>query len=456
MFSPDFYIFFKLSPSISPLPFLSNYLGPLANLFGVLFAPALSSPPYINLSQWGGRACRTLKKYHTAALLMRIVDWFCFPSKQWVQIECSLSPIPLTSLPWAGGRQQTPLNISLPFLTRQLYTQWNRLLASSTPISHRPGPMTPLFGDPDFNPALTSDTFLIWHKSDRVRMAHTLGSNHEILPYGKLQESRPGERLSWLAYWQLRSFLTDPTMRGNFALDKTPFEDFLLLTLKPSHILSHIYRFLMSPSEFSSLPFVRAWESELGTTFSEYDWQKSFILTHKLPMACFAQEKNYKILTRWYRYPTLLHRIYPSTSDSCWRCNAAAGTMLHIWWDCPLILPFWENIFSLYNSLTGSDVSASPSSGLLSMLSGPISGLKKGLLKHFLIAARTVIPRHWKSATPPSLTEWASELNYLMRMENLLADDRGMTDAFVRTWTVWSVFQSGPTFAHWSVTGSLD
>lgn len=176
-------------------------------------------------------------------------------------------------------------------------------------------------------------------------MAQTLGTNHDILPYETLQGSCPGERLSWLAYWQLRSILADSAVRGNFILDKTLFEDFLLLTLRPSHMLSHIFAFLTCSSEVSSLPFICAWESELGTTSSEHDWHKSFILTHKLPVACFAQEKNYKILTRWYRYPTMLHRIYPSTSDFCWRCNAAAGTMLHIWWDCPLLLPLWENIF---------------------------------------------------------------------------------------------------------------
>lgn len=137
------------------------------------------------------------------------------------------------------------------------------------------------------------------------------------------------------------------------------------ITSQATDVLSSVYAFLRNSPEVSSLPCVLAWESELGTIFSEQDWYKSFILSHKLPVACFSQEKNEKILTWWYRYPTLLRRMYPSKSDCCWRYNAAPGTMLHIWWDCPMLLPFWENIITLYNRLTGSNVPASLSLGRL-------------------------------------------------------------------------------------------
>lgn len=131
----------------------------------------------------------------------------------------------------------------------------------------------------------------------------------------------------------------------------TPFEEYLLLASQPSRMLSSLYNILGCPPAASQIPFVRAWEAELSTTFTAQDWQKSFILTHKLPVDCFSQEKNYKILTRWYRYPTLLRKVYSTTSDSCWQCNLAPGTMLHICWDCTLLLPFWESVFSLHNSL---------------------------------------------------------------------------------------------------------
>lgn len=271
-----------------------------------------------------------------------------------------------------------------------------------------------------------------------------------------LQGSRPETALPWLQYRQLCSFLADSAVRDRLALEKTPFECYLLLSSRASHILSAVYAFLQSPPEPSSLPFVRAWEAELGTTFSEQEWYKSFTLLHKLPVACFSQEKNYKILTRWYRYPTLLRRMYPSTSDCCWRCNAAPGTMLHVWWECPLLLVFWESVYALYNHVTGSRLTVSPASGLLNILPGPLSTLKKGLLKHFLTAARTVIPRHWKSTTPPSRAEWLAELNNLMRMENLMAEDAGTIESFITSWSAWSLFQDSQSLTVWLATGSLN
>lgn len=75
----------------------------------------------------GGAGLPDFKKYHMAALTMRLVDWFSSPTKQWVQIENSMSPIPLTSLPWTGGLQRAQTYPSLPFLTRQFYSHWNRL-----------------------------------------------------------------------------------------------------------------------------------------------------------------------------------------------------------------------------------------------------------------------------------------------------------------------------------------
>lgn len=50
---------------------------------------------------------------------------------------------------------------------------------------------------------------------------------------------------------------------------------------------------------------------------------------------------------------------------------------------------------------------------------------------------------------PPFFGEWATEIDHLMRMENLMVDDRGRTNIFVRTWTTWSVFKDSPAFVHW-------
>lgn len=200
-----------------------------------------------------------------------------------------------------------------------------------------------------------------------------------------------------------------------------------------------------------------AWESELGTPFSEQDWLKFFLLTHKLPLAFFAQEKNYKILTRWYCYPTLLRRIYPSTSDYWWGCNTAPGTMLHVKWDCPMLLSFWENIIifrlTISQALMFPHLPKQASYLCFRDWSRP---LKKGTSNIFWRPPRQSFRDIGRLPGPPSLAEWASEINLLMRMESLMADDSGWTIIYERTWSVWFIFQGGPTFASWLATGSLN
>lgn len=151
------------------------------------------------------------KKFHFSALLMRVVDWFCSPTKQWVQLEESMSPKPLTSLLWAGGGGHYLL--SFPFShNRYILYFLEQTTFVDLSLSHRPGPMTPLFGNTDSPPTVSSDTFLIWRRRGRIRLAQTLSETHELLPYNTLKDLCPWVQLSWLANWQLKSFLSNFTL----------------------------------------------------------------------------------------------------------------------------------------------------------------------------------------------------------------------------------------------------
>lgn len=74
----------------------------------------------------------------------------------------------------------------------------------------------------------------------------------------------------------------------------------------------------------------------------------------------------------------------------------------------PLISPFWQKVFTSYNSKFISNTKASPAVALLLMIPGAISKVKKSILRHSLLAAHTAITplsptisQHWKSTSPP-------------------------------------------------------
>lgn len=81
-----------------------------------------------------------------------------------------------------------------------------------------------------------------------------------------------------------------------------------------------------------------------------------------------TQERNFKLLSRWYRIPVNLHRIFLSQSELCWCCRLSMGDFLHVWWACPPINKLWERIINLYNIVTGESVHNSAEVTLLSLL----------------------------------------------------------------------------------------
>lgn len=133
-----------------------------------------------------------------------------------------------------------------------------------------------------------------------------------------------------------------------------------------------------------------------------YPPPKIFTHTHKSSISSYTQEKNDKVLSRWYKTPNLLHRIYPLTPDTCWRCNESETSYLHIQWECQEVLLLWKKVFSLYNSFALSRTLCSPTIALPSLNLGPISLAKYGQLYHFKAATFQTIAAHWKRTGSPS------------------------------------------------------
>lgn len=132
---------------------------------------------------------------------------------------------------------------------------------------------------------------------------------------------------------------------------------------------------------------MRRGEIDLGLSLSSRDREKAFALTHSLSISCKAQERNYKIITRWYYDLSYLAAVFPFASDS-WRCSTELVTYLHVWWDCPINKPFWKVVFNVYNECYGTSYVNIPKIALLSILPGSLQSVQRSALCFFFIAAR--------------------------------------------------------------------
>lgn len=95
------------------------------------------------------------------------------------------------------------------------------------------------------------------------------------------------------------------------------------------------------------------------------------------------REAHYKTLLDWYLYPTKLKRIFPDTSDLCWRGCGLQGDFRHILWDCPGIQPFWEEILSHIKGMLGYPVPTT--------IEGALLGIRDPDLQHQTKADKAIL-----------------------------------------------------------------
>lgn len=115
--------------------------------------------------------------------------------------------------------------------------------------------------------------------------------------------------------------------------------------------------------------------------------------------------------------------------------------MSHIWWDCRELRSFWQGVLSTIREVTGTQVPETAEATLLYMFSMPIHTYKRSLLRHLLQAAKTVIPRKWKTTDPPTVEDWHEEIELTRRMEELVASTPEDTERFINTWGSWDEFR---------------
>lgn len=148
---------------------------------------------------------------------------------------------------------------------------------------------------------------------------------------------------------------------------------------------------------------------------------------HKGLINVSAQENGFKLFSRWYNPPLKLHRIYPTIPPTCWRCQDKEDSLLHIWWECPLIQKFWLDVHCHTTQITTPQLDFSPAQTLLHHSTLPTKTYHQSLALHLINAAKMCIPVHWRSPQPPTIAEWIKHVNKVAEMEDHQAHDTSTT-----------------------------
>lgn len=76
------------------------------------------------------------------------------------------------------------------------------------------------------------------------------------------------------------------------------------------------------------------------------------------------------------------------------------------------------------------------------MIPGSVKSINKGVLKHFVTAARTNIVRKWKSNIEPSIGEWECELDDMRALEERMILETGLKKQVLASWQVWGEYRA--------------
>lgn len=350
-------------------------------------------------------------------------------------MEQSGSDIPLHCLPWC--KSESRLINSHPTVGATLKVC--RKFFPDHLLSPDPSPLFPILGNPLFTPGFSDPVFRSLAAAGCFRATHFIRETE----WPTRSDLHLDSKTTVLGFWriiQLSHFLTSLPPAREFFRPLTTFEKFCVMKGQPRHMVSQMYSLLISPEEDFSLDYFSRWERDLQISFSPEQRAKILLFTFKSSIHTQAQESGYKLLTRWYRTPQVLHFMYPETSDCCWRCGRHPGDLLHLFWSCPKLLPFWTSVKRIMSKFTDREIPWDPAFFLLHHNNIHRKSYRRSILPHLLNAARCCIPRLWKSSSPPSIQMWLSRVAVIARMEDLIHTNRGCHEKYLKTWFYWREF----------------
>ncbi|KAM5127514.1 uncharacterized protein ACMZJ9_020549 [Mantella aurantiaca] len=246
--------------------------------------------------------------------MARLVDWKIHSHlKDWVKIEEAMCGGSLASLPWITHNTTAPElkdNILIIATLKTLNTL-NKVIKWSS----NPGPLTPIIGNPKFPPGNTKPVQKDI-KTAGSRLAGDFFDKGLFKDHASLNSNTEMPPIPWWTYLQIRHFLSDKSSMTSYARDLTEFEKLLLSKSPKRHLISQIYKLLSIAQDKIPDPGWETWGKEIPRLETPGNWEYISLMNHKGSRNVSIQETGYKIQSRWYRTPVVLHKLFPSSGNN--------------------------------------------------------------------------------------------------------------------------------------------
>ena len=139
-----------------------------------------------------------------------------------------------------------------------------------------------------------------------------------------------------------------------------------------------------------------------------------------------------KTTLRYYFTPSRMAKMTAGESNECWRGCGKIGTLMHCWWSCEVIQPFWMAIWNYAQRVLKNCLPFDPAIPLLGLY--PKEIIRKKTCTKIFLAVLFVVAKNWKPRVYLSIGEWLNKLWYLLAKEYCCAQRNNKLEGFHVNW----------------------
>ena len=390
------------------------------------------------LRERGGLALPHFRNYYWASQLRILVSWIRVEEDtKWVGIEqSSLNNLSISVLPFLDSKVWRKLKIQNEWVnyTLKVWEKFRKVMDLPLSLSRA----TKISSIYDFLPAKLDTGFVKWAEKGLVTVDQ-LFEGTTFRAFSQLQTKFGIAQNDMFRYFQIRHYLLKHKEWDKIRDLPNNLELFWIEVVEKQNLsrkrISSLYNRIRLDTSDNTLDIKGKWELEANIIIADDEWVGAWVSWRKCLSSPSWREFSWKLRMRFFRTPLVISGFDKKASPLCWRGCGLVGDFSHIFWDCPLLKLFWENVLREIGVILGFDNHLEPQQVILGDL--PLVEVGENglyLLRAMVLIAHKMITVNWLKPHPPTLEQWTQRLKTVNCMENITAKLQLRMDKYLQRW----------------------